>query len=153
MPTVLAIVPGIPRALEGRSLFGDRLSVEISSDPAERVARAAEEVFDLLVLCGMSVDEQQAVVSAFHANRRWRLVPVLYVAAEDAPGLAIPGTFRPEIDGLSRGTLESPQVQKRISELEDDLARLKSTLNEPGEPRPRRKKSFAQEADDGFWGR
>lgn len=117
MPTVLAIVPGIPRALEGRSLFGDRLSVEISSDPADRVARAGEEVFDLLVLCGMSVDEQQAVVSAFHANRRWRLVPVLYVAAEDAPGLAIPGTFRPEIDGLSRGTLESPQVQKRISEL------------------------------------
>ncbi len=63
MPTVLAIVPGIPRALEGRSLFGDRLSVEISSDPAERVARAGEEVFDLLVLCGMSVDEQQAVVA------------------------------------------------------------------------------------------
>ena len=68
----------------------------------------------------MSVDDQQAIVNGFHANRRWRLVPVLYVANDDSPGLAIPGTFRPEIDGIARGRLETPQVQKRIVELARD---------------------------------
>lgn len=103
MPTVLAIAPGTPRALNGRSLLGDRLTVEIAADAGPWLARAAEEVFDLLVLTGLSVDEQQALVTEFHMHRRWRLVPVLYVADDDAPGLAIAGTFRPEIDGLAGG--------------------------------------------------
>ncbi|MBK6319029.1 MAG: winged helix-turn-helix domain-containing protein [Dehalococcoidia bacterium] len=120
MPTVLAIVSGAPRALEGRSLMGDQLTVEIAAEAGPWIARAGEDVFDLLVLCGMSVDDQQAIVNGFHANRRWRLVPVLYVANDDSPGLAIPGTFRPEIDGIARGRLETPQVQKRIVELARD---------------------------------
>jgi len=114
---VLAIAPGTPRALEGRSLLGERLTVEVASQAATWLARAGEEVFDLLVVTGMPVDEQQQLVAAFHANRRWRLVPVLYVAEESSPGLAIPGTFRPEMDGLARGTLESAQVQRRIIDL------------------------------------
>ncbi|MBK6561664.1 MAG: winged helix-turn-helix domain-containing protein [Dehalococcoidia bacterium] len=120
MPTVLAIVSGAPRALEGRSLMGDHLTAEIAAEAGPWIARAGEDVFDLLVLCGMSVDDQQAIVNGFHANRRWRLVPVLYVANDDSPGLAIPGTFRPEIDGIARGRLETPQVQKRIVELARD---------------------------------
>ena len=117
MPTVLAIAPDTPRALNGRSLLGERLTIEIATDAAPWLARAADELFDLLVLCGMSVDEQQGIVSAFHANRRWRLVPVLYVTDESSRGLAIPGTFRPELDGLARGTLETPAVQRRIMDL------------------------------------
>ena len=117
MPTVLAIAPDAPRALNGRSLLGDRLTVEIASDPGPSLAAAAEEVYDLLVLTGMEVDEQQSLVTRFHAHRRWRLVPVLYVTGEAARGLAIPGTFRPEMDGLVRGSLHTPAVQRRIIEL------------------------------------
>lgn len=117
MPTVLAIAPGIPPALTGRSLFGDRLSVEIASDPQPWLETAGETAFDLLALSGMSVDEQQQLVSTFHAYRRWRLAPVLYIVSPDAKGLAIPATFRPEIDGLVRGTLESPAVARRMIEL------------------------------------
>jgi DNA-binding response OmpR family regulator len=103
--------------LNGRSLLGERVTIEVAADAAGWLARAADQVFDLLVLCGLSVDEQQTVVSAFHAHRRWRLVPVLYVSDESVRGLAIPGTFRPELDGLARGTLTSAAVQRRIVEL------------------------------------
>ncbi len=117
LPTVLALAPGTPASLNGKSLFGSGLTVEIASDPAPWLDRAEAEVFDLLVLAGMSADEQQAVVSAFHTVRRWRLAPVLYVISPEATGLAIPATFRPELDGLVKGTLESPQVAKRMVEL------------------------------------
>lgn len=120
MPTVLAIAPGTPRALLGRSLLGDRLSLQIAAVAQDAIDRADSEVFDLLVLAGMPVDEQQAVVTAFHTHRRWRLVPVLYITDDSTPGLAIPGTFRPEIDGLARGSLDSPAVQRRIVELARD---------------------------------
>jgi DNA-binding response OmpR family regulator len=117
LPSVLAIAPGTPRALLGRSLLGDHLIVEVVADAAAPLAAAEDTVFDLLVLLGQDVDEQQEVVSHFHAHRRWRLVPVLYVADPASPGLAIPGSYRPEIDGLVRGTLDSPAVQRRITEL------------------------------------
>lgn len=117
MPTVLAIDPDTPRSLAGRSLLGEHLTVDRVSDPAIALARASEDSYDLLVLAGLSVDQQQSLVGAFHAHRRWRLVPVLYVSDPESTGLAIPGSFRPEIDGLVRGTLESAQVQKRVVEL------------------------------------
>ncbi len=117
LPTVLAIDPDTPRSLSGRSLLGENLTVDRTGDADWALARAAQDSYDLLVLAGLSVDQQQSVVAAFHAHRRWRLVPVLYVNDPDATGLAIPGSFRPEIDGLVRGTLESPQVQKKITEL------------------------------------
>jgi DNA-binding response OmpR family regulator len=117
LPTVLAIAPGTPRALNGRSLLGERMLVEIAANAEPWLTRAETQVFDLLVLTGMSVDEQQRIVSAFHAHRRWRLAPVLYVVEPMATGLAIPATFRPELDGLVRGTLETPAVERRIIEL------------------------------------
>lgn len=117
MPTVLAIDPDTPRSLSGRSLLGEHLTIDRTGDPEWALARAAEDSYDLLVLAGLTVDQQQALVSAFHTHRRWRLVPVLYVNDPDATGLAIPGSFRPEIDGLVRGTLEAPQVQRKITEL------------------------------------
>ncbi|MCL4241935.1 MAG: winged helix-turn-helix domain-containing protein [Dehalococcoidia bacterium] len=120
MPKVLAISPGTPHALAGRGILGDRLTLEIANDPAVPLAVAATRVFDLLVLCDMSADEQQDIVTAFHTHRRWRLVPVLYALDPAAPGLAIPGTFRPEMDGIVRGTLESPGVQRRILSMARD---------------------------------
>lgn len=117
MPTVLAIDPSTPRSLLGLSLLSDRLTIEIAANPDSHLERASLETYDLLVLAGSSVDEQQEVVSAFHAHRRWRLVPVLYVSEPNTPGLAIPGTFRPEIDGLVRGLLNSLPVQKKMVEL------------------------------------
>jgi DNA-binding response OmpR family regulator len=120
LPTVLAINPDAPRALIGRSLLSDHLAVEIASDAEAFLSRAEAEVFDLLVLGGLDVNEQQEIVLAFQAHRRWRLVPVLYLSDPQTPGLAIPGTFRPEMDGLARGTLESLNVQRRITELARD---------------------------------
>jgi DNA-binding response OmpR family regulator len=114
MPSVLAIAPGAPDAIAGRGLFGANIIFSIANDARRALAEASTRVFDLLVLSGMSVDEQQEVVTAFHAHRRWRLVPVLYLLDPAMPGLAIPGTFRPEIDGLVRGTLESPEVRRRV---------------------------------------
>lgn len=114
MPSVLAIAPGTPDAIAGRALLGANITFAIANDARAALAEAPIRVFDLLVLCGMSVDEQQEIVTAFHAHRRWRLVPVLYLLDPGMPGLAIPGTFRPEMDGLVRGTLESPEVQRRI---------------------------------------
>ena len=120
LPTVLVIAPDTPRALLGRALFGEELQVEVAASAEKWIERAAEETFDLLALFGMDVDEQQEVVTAFHAHRRWRLVPVLYVSGAESKGLAIPGTFRPEIDGLAKGTLESAAVQRRMVELAGD---------------------------------
>ena len=120
MPHVLAIDPETPRSLAGRSLLGENLTVERVADAAAAIGRAADDSYDLLVLAGMSVDEQQAIVAAFHTHRRWRLVPVLYVSAPDSTGLAIPGSFRPEIDGLVKGTLDTAQVQRRMTELARD---------------------------------
>lgn len=120
MPKVLAISPGTPRVLAGRGILGDRVTLEIANDPAVPLALASARVFDLLVLCDMEVDEQQDIVTAFHTHRRWRLVPVLYALDPAALGLAIPGTFRPEMDGIVRGTLESPGVQRRILSMARD---------------------------------
>ncbi len=114
MPTVLAIAHGLSPALEGRSLLDGRLVVEIYSTSEPSLGRAASKVYDLLVLAGMDVDEQQRVAAAFQQHRRWRLVPVLYVQPESAPGVAFPAGYRPEIDSLARGTLESPAVQRRM---------------------------------------
>jgi DNA-binding winged helix-turn-helix (wHTH) protein len=120
MPKVLAISPNTPHAVAGRAILGDRINLEISNDPAGPLSTASARVFDLLVLCGMAVDAQQDVVTAFHGNRRWRLVPVLYALDPNVPGMAIPGTFRPEMDGLVRGTLETPDVQRRILSMARD---------------------------------
>lgn len=117
MPNVLAIVPGTPPAVEGRSLLSGRLSIELRASPDSAIVEAATSVYDLLVLIGMTVDEQQAVVSQFQKHRRWRLVPVLYVFDETTAGLAIPGSYRAEIDSIVRGTLDSQQVQRRIRAL------------------------------------
>ncbi len=117
MPNALVIAPGTPRSLQGRRLSGDRPTVEVVADPEESIARAGTTVYDLLVLVGMSVDQQQEVATRFQQHRRWRLVPVLYVSDDDATGLAVPGSFRPELDGLARGTLDSPAVQRRMTAL------------------------------------
>ncbi|MBA4181384.1 MAG: hypothetical protein C0506_12405 [Anaerolinea sp.] len=117
MPNVLAIAPGTPRAMEGRTLLSERLTIELAAKADSALAAAATSIYDLLVLVDMSVDEQQAVVSQFQQHRRWRLVPVLHVLGDSTAGVAIPGTYRPEIDGIVRGTLASPQVQRRILSL------------------------------------
>lgn len=117
MPNVLAISPGTPHALEGRTLLGDRLTIAVLADPERVIAEAATSVYDLLVLIGMSVDEQQHVASQLQAHRRWRLVPVLYVLDELAPGVSVPASYRAEMDGIARGALDSASVQRRIRSL------------------------------------
>ena len=114
MPTALVIDPGTPPALEGRSLLGGRVFVHRVTDAEPILATGAETLFDLLVLTRLTVDEQQHIVSQFHAQRRWRLVPVLYTMYPGTPGIAIPGTFRPEMDAIVRGTVDDESVQRRI---------------------------------------
>lgn len=115
MPTVLAVAPGTPAALQGRHLLGDAISLEVIADPALVLRESAAA--DLLVLTTMSVDEQQELATAVQHDRRWRLVPILYVMDRAAPGFAVPGSFRPEVDGIVRGTLEEPHVRRRMKEL------------------------------------
>lgn len=114
MPNVLAVAPGTPHALEGRSLLGGHLAVEVFAAWQNALRRGEEAIFDLLVLFDMSVDEQQRVAAEFQQHRRWRLVPVLYVTPTDTLGIAIPGGYRPEMDSIVRGELQSPAVLKRI---------------------------------------
>ncbi|MBI2765846.1 MAG: winged helix-turn-helix transcriptional regulator [Chloroflexi bacterium] len=114
MATVLAIVPGPLVAMPPANLAG--LSIDICTDPL-RLLRLPGPAYDLLVLAGISVDQQQAVAARFHADRRWRVVPILYVLEARAPGFAVPGGYRPEIDGLARGSLHSPEVHRRMREM------------------------------------
>ncbi len=120
MPNVLAIVPGTPTALQGRSILGERFTIDVRADDGAALAEAAQAAQDLLVLANCSPERQQALAAYFQEHRRWRLVPVLYVASADATGFVIPGGFRPEIDGLARGALDTPSVQRRIRELARD---------------------------------
>ncbi len=117
MPNVLAIVAGIPDALEGRAVGSDGLSIALKRDVASGLRYADNGGYDLLVLAGLGVDEQQEAVSQFQRFRRWRVVPVLYVMADDSPGFAVPGGYRPELDGLIRGDFASAHVQARIAEM------------------------------------
>ena len=120
MPTVLAIAPGVPRAMEGRTLMSERLIVELRANPRDALEHSAEHVYDLLVLSEMTVDEQQRVAASFQQNRRWRLVPVLYLQAEQTPGIAIPAGYRPEIDSIARGAIDSAAVQRRMRDMARD---------------------------------
>jgi DNA-binding response OmpR family regulator len=117
MPSVLAIVAGIPAALVGRSVAGEGLALELRDNAAGPLAEAESVAFDLLVLAGMSVDQQQETATRFQLHRRWRVVPVLYVIDVGAAGFAVPGNYRPELDGIVRGEFSSAAVQSRIKEL------------------------------------
>lgn len=108
------IAPAVPPALEGRTLLGDRLTAEVTASYERALAEAGSRVYDLLVLVGLGVDEQQAIVNRFQQHRRWRLVPVLYVSAPGVAGLAVPGSYRPEMDSIVQGTLGSPAVDRRV---------------------------------------
>ena len=120
MPTVLAIVAGIPGSMEGRTLRQDRISLELRGDGEGALRDAGNGTFDLLVLADLPVDEQQRLATEFQEHRRWRVVPVLYVLGEENRGFAVPGTYRPELDGLIRGPFGSPRVEERIGEMARD---------------------------------
>lgn len=117
MPTALAIAPSLPASVEGRAVLGDGLLVEYAHDPDAALEHAGSRVYDLLVLAEMDVDAQQRIATAFQQHRRWRLVPILYLQSEKSPGIAIPGTYRPDIDSTVRGSLASPAVQRRMRAL------------------------------------
>jgi len=114
VPTVLAIVPTTPPALEGRNLLGERLTLELRAEPSRALIEAPDSVFDLLVLGGMAVDMQQRIATAFQQHRRWRLIPILYLYGDESPGIAIPAGYRPEVDSVLHGTIDSVAVQRRI---------------------------------------
>lgn len=114
MPRVLVIAPGTPRSLQGRSLADGALSIDIRSDTETLLRDQADGNYDLLVLSGMSVEEQQWLAAAVQKGHRWRLVPILYVQTDDSRGLTVPGCYRPEVDSIVRAALGSAQVQRRI---------------------------------------
>ena len=120
LPNVLAIVPGIPAALCGRTMLSDRFVLDICDASAEPLAAAQTRLYDLLTIVTGDVDLQQSLAMTFQQQRRWRLVPILYVSDEAQRGFTVPGTFRPEMDGLVRGSLDSPAVERRIQEMARD---------------------------------
>lgn len=117
VPSVLALVPGTPPSVEGRTLSIPGLDVEVRRSLAPG---QATPLADLVVLAGMTVDEQQRIASELHTERRWRLVPILYAIPAAVPGMPVPATFRPEIDGLVKGDLHSRQVEHKIRVLARD---------------------------------
>lgn len=117
MPSVLALVAETPAALEGRSVLGPGFQVTRLADPGQPLDNAESVAYDLLVLEGFSIDRQQQIAEAFQAHRRWRAVPVLYVVSSDTGGLVIPSCYRPELDGIVRGSIAESAVQARIRQL------------------------------------
>ncbi|MEO7319589.1 MAG: winged helix-turn-helix domain-containing protein, partial [Chthoniobacteraceae bacterium] len=117
VPNVLAVMPGVPSELCGRSILGEGFVMDILNTESERVSAAQTHSYDLLAIVTGDVDEQQRIACAFQRVRRWRLVPVLYVSDEGQQGFSVPGTFRPEIDSLARGTLTTSTVERRIKEM------------------------------------
>jgi DNA-binding response OmpR family regulator len=101
-------------------MLNDRFILDISDASSEPLAAAQARAYDLLAIVSGDVDFQQSIAATFQQNRRWRLVPVLYISDEAQRGFTVPGTFRPEMDGLVRGDLNSQTVQRRILEMARD---------------------------------
>jgi DNA-binding response OmpR family regulator len=116
MPSVLAVVEGTPTSLEGRALAGPGLIVDRCASPDGPLAAAATESFDLLVVAGFPIDEQQRIAAAFQQHRGWRVVPVLFVVPADS-GFIIPGCYRPELDGIARGAFGEAHIEARIRQM------------------------------------
>jgi DNA-binding response OmpR family regulator len=114
MPSILVVAPGAAPDFRDPRLLDERFELQLRDGPPLLRPRDADRSADLLVLAGLSVDEQQQTASALQEHRCWRLVPVLYVLAPGA-GFAVPGTYRPEMDGLVKGTVDSSEVQQRIA--------------------------------------
>jgi len=114
MPTVLAIAPGTSLTYRNQKLLDDRYTIEVRQEAQPVRESDRRQAHDLLVLAGLSVDQQQWIAAQLQENHCWRLVPVLYVLPEGG-GLAVPGSYRPDLDGLVKGTLESAEVQRRIA--------------------------------------
>lgn len=119
MPSVLAIAPGTSAAYRNQKLLDDRYVIEVRHVHQQLRESDKRQAFDLLVLAGMSVDQQQWIATQLQEYHCWRLVPVLYVLAEGG-GLAVPGSYRPDLDGLVKGTLASVEVQRRIAAMACD---------------------------------
>ncbi len=119
MPSVLVIAPGTPLAYRNLQLLDDRYAVEVRQGRQPLRESDRHRASDLLVLAGMTVDQQQSIAALLQEYRCWRLVPVLYVLAEGG-GLAVPGSYRPELDGLVKGALVSVEVQRRIAAMACD---------------------------------
>lgn len=116
MPSVIALVPGAPATVEGRTLSMPGITLNLRSSVGALLEDDTPDA-DLLVLTGMSVEQQQRTVIALRQQRRWRLVPVLYVVPPGVAGMPVPATFRPEMDGLAKGELGSAQVERKIRAL------------------------------------
>lgn len=119
MPRVVALVIGVPPAAPGTHVVSGGIALDVI-DAEGMLPYPIEPKFDLLVLAGMEVGAQQQWVEHLRLERRWRLVPVLYLISPSTIGMPIPGTFRPEIDGLIRSDFGNTDVFDRISELAKD---------------------------------
>jgi DNA-binding response OmpR family regulator len=114
---VLVIAPGSPPATAGPGIGGEGLQLEVVASPSHALRKGQSKAYDLLVLANMSAEEQNDLATRFQGNRRWRLVPVLFVLPATGRGIVVPGAFRPDIDGLVRGELLSREVLGRIRAL------------------------------------
>lgn len=121
MASVLAIAPGCAPP-DGSPPGHDGLELHVFGSGQQALTVAGERVYDLLVLANLSVDEQNELAARFQHDRRWRLVPVLYVLPNGSKGIAIPGGYRPDLDGLARGDLGSADVMRRIQAMARDGA-------------------------------
>jgi DNA-binding response OmpR family regulator len=114
LPAALVVSPRPLVPAERDDLARGPATVDVVPSVSLAVERGLERAYDLLVLANMPVDQLQEAAQPFLRHRRWRLLPILYVLDPAAPGLAIPGSYRPELDGLVKGAIGSRDVQRRI---------------------------------------
>jgi DNA-binding response OmpR family regulator len=119
MPRVVALVIGVPPSAPDTHLGPGGVTIEVI-DAESTPPYPIEPKYDLLVLDGMDVGAQQQWIEYLRLERRWRLVPVLYLISPETIGMPIPGTFRPEIDGILRAAFGTRIVFEKISELAKD---------------------------------
>lgn len=93
--------------------FGDVL-VTVERFPRQALARAKLQLFDLLVLANLVPEDAGRLAGRFGGIPHWALVPVLYVIPAGLPGIILPASYRPELDGFALGTLTSLSVRGRI---------------------------------------
>lgn len=125
MPSVLAIVPGT--TLPRRVSLKDTL-IEVHSTLDRALDEARRRRYDLLVLGPMPEGGQATAVREFQVLRRWRSIPVLYLWSVDAAGIIIPSAYRPGVDSVARGPLESPEARRAIL---DQCRRVAPTATRP----------------------
>ncbi|HET7737043.1 MAG TPA: winged helix-turn-helix domain-containing protein [Tepidiformaceae bacterium] len=114
MPTALALIPGtmLPRRIN----LG-RVAIDVHTTASRALDELDRRPYDLLILGPMEGNGQSDAVAELRAHRRARVTPILFLVAPESLGIVIPRDYRPGVDTVIRGHLESPAVHQKVVQL------------------------------------